>query len=143
MNFYVTTENEDYLRNVFMNFRFFHLVSVSNLVQKLNTNYTELSLYQKWILNNDIKREIKKCLTKTNVFAILYHNPWLNYDSIKNLDNYLNSIEKINKIVLLDDKELKKNEEYYQFFKEVAFFPKIKKLKIDELNKLDRITNNY
>ena len=135
MNFYITTENENYLRDIFMNFRFFQFISVENIKEELNL-FGELDEHQEWILNDHIKKEIHSSIKKNNVYAIIYQNKNLDYEVIKNLNDYFKNNKKINNIILFDNLDDPKNEDLYQYFKEVIFFPQMKKIKAKDINNL-------
>lgn len=138
MNFYITTENEDYLRNIFMNFRFFQFISVETIKEELDL-YGDLSKYQEWILNDHIKKYINDSIKKNSIYAIIYQNKELSYEVIKNLYNYFKESDHISNIILFDRQDQPKNEEYWQYFTEIAFFPQIKKIKAKEVNNLKTI----
>ena len=75
-------------------------------------------------------------LKSKRIRGIFYINPYINIGTIDNLFNQLEPFEKIDDIVLLDDYNIPKLNTYYDKFKEVIFFPSIKKIRLTEYQKL-------
>jgi len=131
-NFYVTTENKEFLRRNFLNLRFFALISVPDIISSLGENHTTMSDYNQFIVNKTIVKELEDVIKRKRFYSIIYSNPWIDYESIKNLQEYLEDNESIKNVILLDDKHNPKHEDYWQYFQEVKFFPSARKVRIVE-----------
>lgn len=129
---YVTTEPKESLRKKFLNFRFYYLISVPEIIKKLNEDPKNLSDRGIFLINNTIIEGINSCIKRKKYMAIIYSNPNLNYEAIKNLQEKFTDNENIISISLLDYKANPKNEDLWQLFEEVIFFPEINKKKIFE-----------
>ena len=136
MNFYITTENKDILKKNFLNLRFFALISVPEIIETLGEEYETITDYSKFIVNKTIIQQVDNVLKRKRFYSIIFFNPWLNYDTIKNIHEQFSDNALIKDIVLLDDKKTRKNEDFWQFFNEVTFFPSVKKKKIVECEKI-------
>ena len=136
MNFYITTEDKDVLKKNFLNLRFFALISIPDIITSLGEEYETISDYSKFIVNKTIIQQVDSVLKRKRFYSIIYSNPWLNYDTIKNVHEQFSDNPLIKDIILLDDKNTRKNEDYWQYFQEVTFFPSVKKKKIVECEKI-------
>jgi hypothetical protein len=134
MNFYVTTESKDFLKKNFLNLRFFSLISVPDIVRSLggDSDVKNLSDYNKFIANKTIIQQVDSVLKKKRYYSIIYSNPWIDYESIKNLREHFSRNPLIKNIIFLDDKDSPKHEDYWQLFEEVTFFPSSRKIRIVE-----------
>jgi hypothetical protein len=132
MNFYITTKNSDFLKKNFLNLRFFALISVPDIVSSLGEEYESLSDYNKFIINKTIIQQVENVLKRKRFYSIIYSNPWIDYDSIKNIHEQFGENPLIKDIVLLDKKDEPMHENLWQYFKEVTFFPAAKKKRIVE-----------
>ena len=132
MNFYITTEDKDFLKKNFLNMRFSALISVPDIVESLNETYNEMSMYSKFIVNKTIIGQVENVLKRKRFYSIIYSNPWIDYDSIKNIQEHFNNNPLINTVALLDHKYKSKHEDLWQYFQEVTFFPSVKKKRILE-----------
>lgn len=132
MTVYITSESRSVLKKNFLNLRFFGLVSVPEIVAMTGETYENMSHRSQFLVNKTITQEFEKALKRNRFYAVIYSNPWLEKESIVNLHNYLSENPRVDKIVLLDYKDNSKNEELYELFEEVVFFPSIKKIKISD-----------
>ncbi len=132
LKFYVTTEDKEKLRKKFLNFRFYSLISIPDILEQLGLNYNNLEPKNLVLINQTIKRKIESTLKVKKYFAIIYVNPWVNYEVIKNLHDYLGILPKISFISILDRKTKPKNINMWQYFEEVTFFPETRKRIINE-----------
>ncbi len=130
MTVYITTENRNTLKKNFLNLRFFGLISVPEIVETIDETYLDMSPRSQFLVNKTITQEFEKALKKNRFYAIIYSNPWLTKESIINLHDYLSNSSHVKKIVLLDYKDNPKNENMFELFEEVVFFPAVKKIKI-------------
>ncbi len=64
------------------------------------------------------------------LLSIIYSNPVMNDEIIREFVHYTQDLKKIDKVILLTEKD--KNEDYYELFEEIMFFPTAKKVHIIE-----------
>ncbi len=62
--------------------------------------------------------------------SIIYVNPDLNDEIIRELIHFCNESTTVEKVIFLTEKS--KNESYYELFEEILYFPYAKKVKIIE-----------
>jgi hypothetical protein len=132
MNFYITVENKEFLKKNFLNLRFFSLISVPEIIETLGDNYETMTDYNKFIANKTIERQVENVLKRKRFYSIIYSNPWLDYEGIKNLHEQFKDNPHIKNIILLDKKSKPLVEDLWQCFSEVTFFPEAKKKRIVE-----------
>jgi len=132
LKFYVTTEDKENLRKKFLNFRFYSLISIPDILKSFGLEYDNLEPKNLVLINQTIKRKIESTLKVKKYFAIIYVNPWINYDVIKNLHDYLEDLPKVSFISILDKKTKPHNINMWQYFEEVTFFPETRKRIIDD-----------
>jgi hypothetical protein len=132
MTVYMTTEDKEVLKKNFLKLRFFGLISVPDIVETTGYNYKDLTLNLQFIVNKTISQELDNALKKNRFYAVIYSNPWMDKEAIINMREYLSEHPLVKKVVLLDFKDSPKNEDFFELFEEVAFFPSVKKIKIFE-----------
>ena len=120
------------LKSNFLNFRFFYHISVPDILNDMGIDYNNMSDQDSFLVNDSILSSIELVLKRKKYSAIVYSNPWLDYECIKNIHSELKPTGRINNIALLDFKSIPKNIELWQFFEEVIFFPEIRKKEIIE-----------
>ena len=129
---YVTTLKKSKLRNKFLNFRFYYFISVPDIIKELGEDPENLTDRGIFLVNNKIVEYIHNCLKRKKYMAIIYSNPDLNYEAIKNLQEKYAEHENILSISFLDYKNKPENVDLWQLFEEVIFFPEMTKKKIIE-----------
>lgn len=135
--FYVTTEDTEKLRKTFLNFRFYALISVPDIIQEAKIDPDNLTDYSKFVINSIIKYKIEDCLKRKKYFAIIYKNDSIDYELIKNLTNLIKEYDRVEYLSLLDYKNRPQHENYWGLFSEVTFFPTTRKMKIIECEKIN------
>lgn len=139
---YVTTQGREELRKKFLNFRFYYFISIPEIIEKLDEDINFLSDRSIFLINNIITEGILDCLKRKKHLSIIYSNPDMDYTSIKNLMEKYENHPNITNISLLDSKNSPENEDYWQFFNEITFFPEITKKKIMECKTINFLENN-
>ena len=137
LNFYITTTDEQFLQSNFLNFRFLSLISIPDIIEELGTTYETMEDYNALIINKTVRSKIENVFKRKKYYSILYVNPWINYESIKNITEEYGENENISKICLLDKQTDPDNIDLWQYFEEVTFFPEVRKRKISDCD-----TNN-
>lgn len=133
---YITTEGKNKLSKKFLNFRFYYFISVPEIIESLKEDPNNLTDRGAFLVNRTIIEGIHNCLKRKKYLAIIYSNPNLDYESIKNIQERYSNHKNITSISLLDYKSEPKNENFWQLFEEVTFFPEIHKKKIMECKKI-------
>jgi hypothetical protein len=141
MKFYITIEGLPKLKRAFLNLKLYSVVSVPEILADLGYTYTTVDEYGAFIINQKITSLIDNYVKSKRIRGIIYSNPNLNRDIIENLFNELEPCEKVSDLVLLDDYNVPKLEEYYDMFREIIFFPSVKKIRLIECKPLQEKLN--
>ena len=136
MKFYITIEGLPKLKRAFLNLKLYSVVSVPEILSDLGYTYTTIDEYGAFIINQKITSLIDNYVKSKRIRGIIYSNPNLNRDIVENLFNELETCEKVSDLVLLDDYNVPKLEEYYDMFREIIFFPAVKKIRLIECKPL-------
>lgn len=136
MKFYVTIEGIQKIKRSFLNLKLFSIINVPEILSNHGYTYENIDEYGSFIVVNKIKDLIKNYTKSKRIKGIIYSNPQINKDLVYNLYEELESSEKINQIVLLDDYNVPKLKDYYDIFEEIIFFPSIKKIRLIECKPL-------
>jgi len=136
MKFYITIEGLPKLKRAFLNLKLYSVVSVPEILADLGYTYTTVDEYGAFIINQKITSLIDNYVKSKRIRGIIYSNPNLNRDIVENLFNELEPCEKVSDLVLLDDYNVPKLEEYYDMFQEIIFFPSVKKIRLIECKPL-------
>lgn len=136
MKFYITIEGIQKIKRSFLNLKLFSIINVPEILADHGYTYDNIDEYGTFIVVNKIKDLIKNYTKSKRIKGIIYSNPQLNKKLVYALYEELESSEKINQIVLLDDYNVPKLKEYYDIFEEIIFFPSIKKIRLIECRPL-------
>ena len=137
MKFYLTIENITKLKRSFLNLKLYSIIDVPEIIDEFGYHYDNIDKYGTFLINKEIMSRIETYLKSKRIRGIIYINPNLNEAIIDNLFDTLEPYEKIQDIVLFDDYNLPKLQQYYEKFKEVIFFPSIKKIRLTEYQNLE------
>lgn len=132
MKFYVTIEDVQKLKRSFLNLKLFSIISVNDIIEDYGYTYETIDDYGAFIINEKILSLIKNYTKSKRIRGIIYSNPNLDEKVITNLYEQIEKYEKITEIVLIDEYNLPKLQKLYPLFKEIIFFPSIKKVRIIE-----------
>lgn len=132
MKFYITVEGIPKLKRSFLNLKLYSIINVSDILDDYQYNYETIDEYGIFIVNERILQLIKNYVKSKRIRGIIYSNEFLNEDTVNNLFDTLEDIEKIQDIVLLDDYNIPKLKEFYPYFNEIIFFPSVKKIRLIE-----------
>jgi len=141
MNLYITREERDKLKRAFLNMRKQHVISVSEIIKNLGYEPGELDAYSSFLVNEEIKNQIRVVSRAKRAHSIIYSNPDLNEDIIRFIIFYVNENTDIADVLFLTDEG--QDEEYYELFSGVAIYPAIKKVHIMECRKLESSLFNW
>lgn len=128
MKLYVTSENYEKVRNSFLNLRSFSVINVQEIMASFGYTKDNMNEYSQFIINDEIRNNIKDSITKKKYFNIMYINADLSVDIIENLKDFARETESIDKIIYIDDGLTHK--ELHPLFDEIVFFPKSRRVRI-------------
>jgi hypothetical protein len=141
MNLYITREERDKLKRAFLNMRKQHVISVSEIIKNLGYEPSELDAYSSFLVNEEIKNQIRTVSRAKRAYSIIYSNPDINEDIIRFIVFYVNENTDIAEVIFLTDEG--NDEEYYELFSSVAIYPAIKKVHIMECRRLESSLFNW
>lgn len=130
MNLYITIEDKSKLKKAFLNLRKQQIVVVDEVVVELGYEVGKVDDYASFIVNQRIKKIIASTASGKRMQSIIYVNSNLNDEIIRGLIHFCQDNTVVNQVILLTEKG--KNEELYELFEEILFFPTIKKVHIIE-----------
>ena len=106
------------------------IISTNEVVQSIGYTEEELDNCSLFLVNEEIKRLIREGSARRKLLAVVYSNPEMNDEAVRELIHYANTLSSISRVILLVEKGQK--EEYYELFEEVVFVPSVKKVHIIE-----------
>lgn len=130
MNLYITIEDKSKLKKAFLNLRKQQIIVVDEVVVDLGYEVGKVDDYASFIVNQRIKKIITSTASGKKMQSIIYVNNNLNDEIIRGLIHFCQDNTVVNRVILLTEKG--KNEELYELFDEILFFPSIKKVHIIE-----------
>jgi hypothetical protein len=128
MNLYVTYSDRDRLKKAFLNLRKQLIIDSQEIVRSLGYDPESLSEYAYFIANEKIKKQIESTSAGNRMQSIIYSNPTMNHEVIRGLINFAQLETKVDRVIFLTDKG--QNEDLYELFEEIVFFPTTKKVHI-------------
>jgi len=134
MNLYITREPREKLKKAFLNMRKQHVIDVQEIIEKFG--YKEpLDAYSGFLVNEEIKNQIKQVSRANRVHSIIYSNENLNEEIIRFIIFFVNENTDIQDVVFLTEEN--QDEEYYELFNGVSLFPAIKKIHIMDCRQIE------
>jgi hypothetical protein len=130
MNLYITIEDKSKLKKAFLNLRKQQIIVVDEVVVELGYEVGKVDDYASFIVNQKIKKIITSTASGKKMQSIIYVNQNLNDEIIRGLIHFCQDNTVVSRVILLTEKG--KNEELYELFDEILFFPSIKKVHIIE-----------
>jgi len=130
MNLYITIEDKSKLKKAFLNLRKQQIIVVDEVVVELGYQVGKVDDYASFIVNQRIKKIITSTASGKKMQSIIYVNDNLNDEIIRGLIHFCQDSTVVDRVILLTEKG--KNEELYELFDEILFFPTIKKVHIIE-----------
>jgi hypothetical protein len=130
MNFYITVDDKEKIKKAFLNIRKQLVIDVFDFIRDLGYDTDDLDQYASYIVSEKIKKTIQTAVSNNRAQSIIYINPEVDHEAIRELIHFVQENTKVEKTVLLTDKG--KNEDLYELFEEVLFYPSVKKVKIIE-----------
>jgi hypothetical protein len=130
MNLYITLEDKTKLRKAFLNLRKQQIIVVNELITDLGYDIETIDDYSSYIVNQKIKKIITMTASGKKMQSIIYVNNRANDETIRSLIHFCQDNTTVDKVILLTERY--KNEDLYELFEEVLFFPSVKKVHIIE-----------
>jgi len=140
MKFYVTIENVSRLKKSFLNLKLFSIIYIPEILEQYGYTYSTIDYYGSFIISNQINELIKSYAKSKRIRGIIYSNPDISEDILPNIFNTLAEIKNISEVVLLDDYNVPKLQYLYNNFDEIIFFPSIKKIRLIEAVRIDKLS---
>jgi hypothetical protein len=135
MNLYITREERDKLKKAFLNMRKQHVIAVHEIIENMGYTPDTLDPYASFLVNEEIKNQIRNVSRANRAHSIIYSNPDLNEEIVRFLVFYVNENTEIKDVVFLTEEH--RDEDYYELFNGVAIFPAVKKVHIMECRMLE------
>lgn len=147
MNLYVTFDDRNKIKKCFLNLRKYLIINSDEIVERLGFSKDNLDICSAFIVNEEIRRMITEGVSSKRLLGVVYSNPEFNDEIIREVIHFSQDTRNLESVIFLTDKWV--NEEYYELFEEVLFYPTIKKVHmincvplpvvwIDGLEKMDR-----
>jgi hypothetical protein len=130
MNLYITSDDILKLKKAFLNLRKQHIIVVEDIIRDLGYEVGNVDEYASFIVNQKIKKIISNTSLGKKTQSIIYVNPSLNDEVIREIIHFCQDHTPLGSVILLTEKG--QNEIYYELFEEILFYPAIKKVHIIE-----------
>jgi hypothetical protein len=128
MDLYITVEDKTKLKKAFLNLRKQQVIVVDEVIIDLGYDPAKIDDYSSFIVNEKIKKIIGSTASGKKMQSIIYVNDKVNDLVIRELIHHCQDNTPIGKVIFLTEKN--KNEEFFELFEEVVFFPTVKKVHI-------------
>jgi len=139
MTIYITKEDAPKIKESYLNFSHYALISVTNIFNEFGydlNEYEELSPYSAEVVNTRILDLIYRGVKIKRFVGIIYSNPKLSTENIDGIIEKFININGVSNVIFIDNND-KKYREFYPYFNEVSFYPSIKKITLIKAEKFD------
>ena len=127
MKVYFTTEKYNKLKDIVANLGSFYVINVPEIVGRVKDPTTP---YAEYYINNVIINSFKEAISMKKYIGVIYINKSIDkkiLDNIKEIDRkYISNDD----YILLDNSILPKHKNIYNWFEEITFFTRLKKIKL-------------
>ena len=130
MNLYVTFSDKTKIKRCFLNLRKYLVISAQDVIENIGYSDKVLDDCGMFLVNEEIKKLIHRGSVRRKLLALVYTNPEMNDEIIREIIHYADGLGSIDKVIFLTEEST--NEEYYELFNEVAFYPSMRKVHIVE-----------
>ena len=124
MNLYVTFDDRNKIKKCFLNLRKYLIINSDEIVERLGFSKDNLDICSAFIVNEEIRRMITEGVSSKRLLGVVYSNPEFNDEIIREVIHFSQDTRNLESVIFLTDKWV--NEEYYELFEEVLFYPTIK-----------------
>jgi hypothetical protein len=128
VNLYITFADKSKIKKSFLNLRKYLVIHTPEVVESFGFKDKTLDDCSMFLVNEEIKRQIQRGSSRRKLYSIVYSNPLMSDETIREIIYYSSELPNVEKVVFLTEEG--KNEEYFELFDEVSFFPSIKKVHI-------------
>jgi len=128
VNLYITFDEKNKIKKCFLNLRKYLIINSDEVIEKLGFSDKEIDECLSFIINEEILRMIKEGSSGRKLLGIVYSNPIMNDEIIREMIHFSENVKNIEKAVFLVEKGEK--EEFYELFEEIMFYPTVKKVHI-------------
>jgi len=140
VKFYITVEGVEKLKKSFLNLKLLSIIYIPEILEQYGYTYSTIDDYGSFIISNQITELIKTYAKSKRIRGIIYSNPNINENVLPNLFDILGEIDTISEVVLFDDYNVPKLTHLYKNFDEIVFFPSVKKIRLIEAVRIDRLS---
>jgi hypothetical protein len=130
VNLYLTFDDKNKIKKCFLNLRKYLIINSDEVVEKLGFEKDKIDDCLSFIINEEILRMIKDGSSGRKLLGIVYSNSEMNDEIIREIIHFSESVKNIEKVVFLVERG--EQEEFYELFEEVMFYPALKKVHIVE-----------
>jgi hypothetical protein len=141
VKFYITVEGIQRLKKSFLNLKLFSIIHIPDILEQYGYTYSTIDEYGSFIISSQINDMIKMHAKSKRIRGIIYSNPNIDESVLPNIFLTLKNMPNISEIVLLDDYNVPKLMHLYSNFDEIVFFPSIKKIRLIEAQRIDKISS--
>ena len=134
LNLYITFDDKSKIKKCFLNLRKYLIVEIDEVIESLGFDKDNLDDYKSFIINQEILKLIKDGSSGRKLLGIVYSNPNINDEIVRDIIHYAEEVKNIEKTVFLTDKG--NHDEFIELFEEVIFYPTMKKVHIIECKPL-------
>ena len=131
MNLYITVEDRAKIKKAFLNLRKQLILEVRELIEQTGYDPEKMDKYSSFIISQKIKKTIQTAANGNKVQSIIYVNPDYDTESVRELIHFAQEETAVEKVIFLTEKG--RNEEMYELFEEISFYPSVKKVHIIHL----------
>ena len=130
MNLYLTFDDKSKIKKCFLNLRKYLVISTDEVIDRLGFQPSDIDSCSSFIINEEIKKMIREGSNGRKLLSIIYSNPVMNDEIIREIIHFSESVKNIEKVVFLVERG--EHEEFYELFEEIMFYPSPKKVHIIE-----------
>ena len=122
MKFYITNENQEIVKRHYLKKieREYEIINLKFEIASLACFNFQENKYERYILNQKIKKKIEKCNKNKKINSVIYIIEKLDYDFINNLKEYFELNEIFFNEFILIDYSSKIHRNLYQYFDNVV-----------------------
>lgn len=152
MNLYITFDDKSKIKKCFLNLRKYLIIEIDEVIESLGFDKNDLDDCKSFIINQEILKLIKDGSSGRKLLGVVYSNPNLNDEIIRDIIHYVDELKNIQKAIFLTDKNI--HDEFVELFEEVIFYPTMKKVHIieckpvpvvwiDRLTEFEKLSNEF
>lgn len=128
LNLYITFADKSKIKKSFLNLRKYLIIHTLDVIENFGFADKDLDNCSMFLVNEEIKRQIQRGSVRRKLYSVVYSNPQMSDETVREILHYTSELPSIEKVVFLTDEG--DNEDYFELFDEVSFFPSVKKVHI-------------